>query len=75
MAHQQTRTTSYPQKCRDRIHGSRVLERLISHAEGETEMTQSQVTAAIALLKKVLPDQKPADAEGGQDNELVIRWK
>lgn len=41
---------------RDKIRKSKVLQCLISHAVGEMEMSSSQVTAGIALMKKVLPD-------------------
>lgn len=53
---------------RDKIRKSKILQRLISHAEGvlpeQSEMSQSQVTAAIALLKKVLPDMTENKHEG-----------
>ena len=52
---------------REKIRKSRVLGRLIQHAEGELDpnkvkgpdaaMTATQVNAAIALVKKFLPDQ------------------
>lgn len=49
---------------RDKIAKSKILQRLIRHAEGgEPNMGQSEVTAAIALLKKVLPDLKHNENE------------
>jgi hypothetical protein len=41
---------------RAKIRNSRILGNLIKHAEGEREMTSSQVRAALGLLKKALPD-------------------
>ena len=41
---------------RAKIANSKILNRLISHAEGDEDMSQSQVTAALALLKKIMPD-------------------
>ena len=41
---------------RTEIRNSRILGNLIKHAEGEREMTSSQVRPALGLLKKVLPD-------------------
>lgn len=38
------------------IRNSRILGNLIKHAEGEREMTSSEVRAALDLLKKALPD-------------------
>ena len=59
-------TTGIPQKPsieRDRlkIQDSRILNNLIEHAEGAREMTATQVSAAVALLRKVLPDLSQAD--------------
>ena len=41
---------------RTKIANSKILSRLIGHVEGTVEMSGSQVTAGIALLKKVMPD-------------------
>lgn len=41
---------------RVKIANSKILNRLIAHAEGDEEMSQSQVTAGLALLKKIMPD-------------------
>ncbi len=47
---------------RDKIRNSKVLQCLISHAVGEFEMSSSQVTAGIALLRKVMPDLAAVEA-------------
>lgn len=39
-----------------KIANSNVLNCLIQHAEGTREMSATQVSAGIALLRKVLPD-------------------
>ncbi len=41
---------------RTKIQNSRILTCLIDHVEGRLDMSPTQVTAGIALLKKVLPD-------------------
>lgn len=41
---------------RTKIANSQILNRLIGHVEGTVEMSSTQVTAGIALLKKVMPD-------------------
>jgi hypothetical protein len=41
---------------RDRIQSSKVANRLISFVLGEITLEPAQVTAALGLLKKVLPD-------------------
>ncbi len=48
---------------RTKIANSRILKCLISHVEGTQEMSATQVTAGIALLKKVMPDLTHADIE------------
>lgn len=61
---------------REKIAKSQILQRLIGHAEGslpaDQEMSQSQVTAAIALLKKVLPDMTEHNHKGDPENPLQI---
>jgi hypothetical protein len=54
---------------RTKIQNSATLNCLLEHVAGTREMSSTQVTAAIALLRKVLPDlsnvEHSADAEGG----------
>ena len=46
----------WEQKIRDKIQASQVVNRLIGHVHGEVELTASQVTAAIALMHKIIPN-------------------
>jgi hypothetical protein len=46
----------WEESVRDRIQNSRVANRLISFVLGEITLEPAQVTAALGLLKKVLPD-------------------
>ena len=41
---------------RVKIQNSNILNALIEHVEGKREMGSTQVTAAVALLRKVMPD-------------------
>lgn len=41
---------------RDKIKNSNILNALIEHAEGRREMSSSQVSAGLGLLKKIMPD-------------------
>lgn len=41
---------------RSKIQKSQILTALIQHAEGKREMSPTQVTAGLGLLKKCLPD-------------------
>ena len=57
---------------RDKIRNSKILQRLIDFAEGkpEVEMEPHRVTAALGLLKKVMPDMTEATLKGDEDNPL-----
>ena len=41
---------------RVKIANSNILKYLINHVEGTKELSSTQVTVALALLKKVMPD-------------------
>lgn len=43
-------------KTRERIQTSQIINRLTKHILGEVEMSASQVSAALGLIKKTLPD-------------------
>lgn len=59
---------------RVKIQNSNILNALIEHVEGIREMSASQVSAGLGLLKKVLPDlQASADADGAGELRPVNR--
>ncbi len=41
---------------RDKIKNSNILNALLEHVDGKREMSSTQVTAGLGLLKKVMPD-------------------
>jgi hypothetical protein len=45
-----------PDKVRERIKTALITNRLTDHVLGECEMAPTQVTAALGLLRKTLPD-------------------
>lgn len=49
---------------RDKIRNSNILNALIEHASGEREMSPSQVTAGLGLLRKVMPDLAATELSG-----------
>jgi hypothetical protein len=55
---------------RVKIQNSNILNALLEHVEGRREMSSTQVTAGLGLLKKVLPD-LAATADTGADGELI----
>lgn len=54
----------YAEAVRARIRAGGIAKRLESHVLGKVEMTASQVTAALGLLKKVVPDQQHIEHTG-----------
>lgn len=61
---------------RDKIKNSNILRALIEHVEGNREMSASQVSAGLGLLKKVMPDLSAVQHEGGDKPvSMVVRWE
>ena len=56
---------------RTKIANSQILNRLISYAEGKTELDSGQVRAIDILLKKVLPDLSAVTVSGDNENPLL----
>ncbi len=63
---------------RDKIKNSNILNALIEHAQGDREMSSSQVTAGLGLLRKVMPDLASSQHSGDEENPIkvvhVFRW-
>lgn len=57
---------------RQKIAQSAILASLIAHVEGKRPMKATQVSAGIALLKKVLPDLQAVQVTGGKSGSLNI---
>lgn len=53
---------------RGKIQASGILDVLIDYAEGGKEMSASQVSAALGLLKKALPDLSTVALPGEADD-------
>lgn len=63
-------------KTREKIQTSQLINRLMAHANGECEMSTTQVRAAEILLKKVLPDLSSTELSGNEDSpvKMEIVW-
>lgn len=48
---------------RVKIRNSNILNALIEHAEGTREMSSTQVTAGLGLLRKIMPDLSHAEID------------
>lgn len=53
---------SMSEQHRVKIQNSNILNALIEHATGNREMSATQVTAGLGLLRKVLPDLQAIEA-------------
>jgi hypothetical protein len=53
-----------PEKVRQRIQTALITRRLTRHVLGKVEMSPTQVTAALGLLKKTLPDLSAVEHSG-----------
>ena len=52
---------------RVKIANSNILNALIEHIEGKREMSSTQVSAGLGLLKKALPDMQSVDIKADVD--------
>jgi hypothetical protein len=57
---------------RDKIKNSNILNALIEHAEGVRDMSATQVTAGLGLLKKALPDLTAVQMSGDEENPVRL---
>jgi hypothetical protein len=62
----------WEERTRQKIQSSQVVSRLISFVNGEVELAPHQVTAAVALMRKCLPDLVAAEFRGEEVHKFVI---
>jgi hypothetical protein len=62
-----------PDEHRRKIQNSSILSALIEHAEGRRKMDSTQVSAALGLLRKVLPDLSSTALTNADGGPLVIQ--
>lgn len=65
--------SQHDQRTRDKIKTSQIINRLYDHILGENKMEATQVSAALGLLKKTLPDLQSIEmkAEVEQTQKVV----
>lgn len=61
------------QEHRDKIKNSNILSALIKHVEGKQDMSATQVTAGLGLLKKCLPDLQSVELTGDAENPVALQ--
>lgn len=67
---------THDDKTKRLIQASQLLNRLFSHANGEIEMTASQVNAAKVVIGKAIPDLRAVEitGEGGGPVKVSFGW-
>lgn len=58
---------------REKIQIGVILHRLVEHAEGKNEMSNTQIKAAEILLKKVLPDIARTELVGDSEQPVQVK--
>lgn len=67
-----TRKVRHDDFTRAKIQTTQLVKRLMSHVDGDVELSSTQVTAALGLLKKALPDLASTQISGDADNPLNV---
>lgn len=57
---------------REKIRNSNILNALVEHVEGKRDMSSTQVTAGVALLKKVMPDLQSTALTGADGGPVLF---
>lgn len=60
---------------RDKIKSSQLVNALENHVLKNKELKDSQVRAALGLLKKCVPDLSQVSGTGDEgEHEVIVRW-
>lgn len=59
-------------KWREKIKASMLINRLMEHANGNVDMSSTQVRAAEILLRKILPDLSTTELQGDITTRAVV---
>ena len=70
MAAKKPKTYPMSNEHRDKIKNSNILNALVEHVEGRREMSATQVSAGLGLLRKVMPDLSSVESK----NETTVRY-
>lgn len=67
----------HDEETRAKIQTSQLINRLEDHILNDLDLKPTQVTAALGLLKKTLPDLANVELSGDKDNpmQMVITWQ
>jgi hypothetical protein len=62
----------HDENTRQKIRTSQILNRLTDHVLGSVEMSPSQVSAGLGLLRKTLPDLANTQISGDPNNPVTV---
>jgi hypothetical protein len=62
----------HDENTRQKIRTSQILNRLKDHVLGSVEMSPSQVSAGLGLLRKTLPDLANTQISGDPNNPVTV---
>ena len=67
----------HDEETRAKIQTSQIINRLENHIINDLDLKPTQVTAALGLLKKTLPDLSNVELSGNDDKpfKMVITWQ
>ena len=57
---------------RQRIRATMLVKRLEDHVDGKVDLAATQVTAALGLLRKSLPDLQATEHTGADGGPIVV---
>jgi hypothetical protein len=66
---------AHDERTRAKIQTSQLINRLISHVNGEVELSSTQVRAAEVLLKKTLPDLQAVEHSSDPDRPMKMTFE
>ena len=72
MFDRQSRSPAYAESVRARIKAGGITKRLEDHIVGKVQMSTSQVTAALGLLRKVVPDRASTEITGKDGGAVKV---
>lgn len=62
--------SKHQDEVREKIRASQLVNRLEDHVLGEVEMTNTQVSAALGLLRKCVPDLQATELSGDPESPV-----
>lgn len=65
-------SVAYAEAVRARIRAGGIAKRLEGHVLGKVDMSATQVSAALGLLKKVVPDQNATELTGPMGGPIQL---